>query len=103
MARSKNLASKLAGQPEARPGWRDTIASNQPQLEPEPPVQPVDTLVRKTYLLTPDLISHIETLADNEQVGVNELVRFLLSSAVEQVKAKQLRIPTKPGKRRITH
>ncbi|MBP8003202.1 MAG: hypothetical protein KA314_29185 [Chloroflexi bacterium] len=108
MARKKDLASKLStpATGEARPGWRDTITSGQPVAfgltEPEP-AQPESLLRRKTYLLTPDLIEQIEALADRERVGINELVRYLLGMALEQVDTGRLNVPTSPGKRRIVH
>src|SRR5690606_6001212 len=38
-------------------------------------------LMRKTYLLTPELVDHVADLAETERVGINELVRFLLRSS----------------------
>ncbi len=108
MPRKKDLASKLStpATGEARPGWRDTITSGQPVSfsTPEPePVEPESLLRRKTYLLTPDLIDQIQALADRERVGINELVRYLLGMALEQVDTGRLNVPTSPGKRRIVH
>ena len=58
-------------------------------------------LQRKTYLLTPELIEHIASLAETERVGINELVRFLLRSSLEMVENDALQIPTRPAKRQI--
>lgn len=44
-----------------------------------------DLLMRKTYLLTPELVEHVAELAETERVGINELVRFLLRASLEQV------------------
>ena len=96
MARKKDLASKLSGK---QPGWRDTITSQQPAKQ-EPPKKE-KTFKRKTYLLTPDLIDRIEALADDKRVGINELVRFLIETSIEQIEEGEIIIPTKPGKRRI--
>lgn len=109
MARRKqDLAGKIGTgtNPNARPGWRDAISGGQqPEarrpafMQPEP--EPANKLTRKTYLLYKGMIEEIETLADQEHVGINELVRFLLGSALDQVYAGKLVIPTKPGRRRI--
>ncbi len=112
MAKRKNqLSDKLGGSQDNRLGWRDTIRLNQPQQQPAapaqatPPRQQVEQQnkpKRKTYLLTPDLIANIEQLADEERVGINELVRFLLGTAVNLVETGQIEIPTTPGRRKIS-
>ncbi len=114
MARRKqDLAGKLSTSSESRPGWRDTItggapaAMSQPTVrqpefmaaEPEP--EPANKIIRKTYLLYAGMIEEIETLAAQERVGINELVRFLLGSALDQAYNGSLEIPTRPGRRQI--
>ena len=114
MARRKqDLAGKLSSGGEARPGWRDTITGSAPAAmgqpavrqpdfiaaEPEP--EPANKIIRKTYLLYAGMIEEIETLAAQERVGINELVRFLLGSALDQVYNGGLEIPTRPGRRQI--
>lgn len=123
MARKRELANKLSSQGEgqsARPGWRDAITGPRREAEPEgdEAVQqeeedagrPVrrrrsrrgrDPLQRKTYLLTPELVEHVAALAEEERVGINELVRFLLRSSLEMVETGELEIPTRPARRRI--
>lgn len=109
MARKRDLASKLSGEapPTGRPGWMETINPQvgQVPVTPPPPAEPVrkprNRIRRKTYLLSGDLIERIEALADQERVGINELVRFLLAEAITQVEAGDLTIPTRPAKRRI--
>lgn len=117
MAKRKNqLANKLGGNTSQSPGWQQVInpAAAPP---PAPPVEPLrdvrpqrpaptayqdpDSLKRKTYLLTPRLIERIKRLADDEAVGVNELVRYLLTVAVDSVEAGDLDIPTTESKRSI--
>ena len=115
MTKRKNeLSNKLSGTSEARPGWRDTIRvtpqvaeetereteteTRRPQQRPQ---QRRNKPKRKTYLLTPDLIERVEDTAAAERVGINELVRFLLSTALEMVETGELEIPTTPGRRRI--
>jgi hypothetical protein len=117
--RKQDLAGKISGSSETRPGWRDTItggapatvgaptAMSQPTVrqpefmaaEPEP--EPANKIIRKTYLLYAGMIEEIETLAAQERVGINELVRFLLGSALDQTYNGGLEIPTRPGRRQI--
>ena len=108
MARKRDLADKLSSEG-ARPGWRQAINPTASQsYEPEP-VQPVQQppkrsrsgIRRKTYLLNDELITRIEALAERERVGINELVRHLLTESVTMVELREWKIPTKPDKRRI--
>ena len=105
MARKNDLSSKLQGSSDSRPGWRDTITGSQqqtprPRQEPQPEERE-SPLKRKTYLLTPELIDQIAALAEEERVGINELVRFLLRSALEQIATDEMEIPTRPARRQI--
>jgi hypothetical protein len=116
MARRKQeLADKLGGdgQVPRRPGWRDTITLGRgapeapaPDPEPDPEATPRRRsrrrYKRKTYLISPEMIAHIEEVADQERVGINELVRFLLGTALDMVEDGQLEIPTRPARRRIS-
>ena len=107
--RRSTLSDKLSSGNEPKPGWRDTIRPSVPQeVEEETATQrrPAkranrNKAKRKTYLLTPDLIERIEILAEEEHVGINELVRFLLSSSLDRIESGNLQIPTTPGRRRI--
>ena len=131
MARKRELASKLTGQSQeqpVRPGWRDAItglAHEEPDAQPPQRSQEQraaareeqerqeeaarqrarrrrnNPLMRKTYLLTPELVDHVADLAQNERVGINELVRFLLRSSLELVENGELQIPTRPARRQI--
>ncbi len=111
MARRKNdLAGKLSSAQESRPGWRDTITGHQAEtqpvrrpafMEPEPEPEPANKVKRKTYLVYAGMIAEIEQLAEQERVGINELVRYLLGAALDQVYNGELTIPTQPGRRRI--
>jgi len=117
MARRKqDLAGKISTpSSSARPGWRDAITGGgqpeQPAVPvrrpsftepaPEPVPEPVNKMKRKTYLLYTGMIEEIETLAEKERVGINELVRYLLAASLDQVYEGQLVIPTEPGQRQI--
>jgi hypothetical protein len=115
VARKRDLASKLSQSSERRPGWRDAITGpaqegppQRPQAQqeeeeesPSKPKRRTSRLQRKTYLLTPGLIDQIATLADEEQVGINELVRYLLRSSLQMVEEGELPIPTRPATREI--
>lgn len=111
MARKRDLASKLNPEPASRPGWRDTITGSAepaaaetatpPEMETPAPRRRRNRLQRKTYLLTPDLVDRIAGLADQERVGINELVRWLLREALAQVDDGDLTIPTRPANRQI--
>ncbi|MCA9941968.1 MAG: hypothetical protein H6656_01075 [Ardenticatenaceae bacterium] len=110
MARRKqDLAGKLTPERGNRPGWADTV-TGQPAptgnrrpvfAQPEPEPESAETLKRKTYLLYPDMIEEIESLAEQERVGISELVRYLLGSALDQIYNRKLGIPTQPGRRHI--
>lgn len=116
MARRKqDLAGKLGpSRKTARPGWEDTIAGHagQPGAVPEtrrpvfeqqsdPEPDPNTKLKRKTYLLYPPMIEEIEAIAEEQRVGINELVRYLLGVALDQLYHSEIDIPTQPGRRRI--
>ena len=108
--RKQDLAGKLTPDRTKRPGWADAV-TGQPSApaetgrpvfaQPEPKQEEANELKRKTYLLYPDMIQEIESIADQERVGINELVRYLLGVALDQVYNRQLDIPTQPGTRYI--
>lgn len=108
--RRSTLSDKLNPTSEKRPGWRDTIRPSIPvEAEPEDTISVArvnranrDKPRRKTYLLLPDMIERIAILAEEERVGINELVRFLLSHSLDQIENGRLEIPTAPGRRRIS-
>lgn len=111
MGRKRNLRDKLDGAAE-RPGWMDTINPGAAAEEPEAATpargsrrtarsRPANAIRRKTYLLSEELINRIEQLAERERVGINELVRYLLTESIAAVEAHEWKIPTKPAKRTI--
>jgi len=106
--RKQDLANKISTQSDVRPGWRDTITGVAPTearrpafIKAEPQPEPAAKIKRKTYLLYAGMIEEIETLAAREQVGINDLVRYLLGAALDQVYEGKITIPTQPGQRQI--
>lgn len=77
--RKSNLAAKLGGDTtQPIPGWKQQIA---PAVIPDKK----ETYTRKTYLVTPELIERVKVTAEREQVGQNELLRYLLTWALDQL------------------
>jgi len=95
--RKQELSEKLATP--APQGWRDQV-SRPVEPDPELEVVPGGSYIRKTYLLTPALIDRIKDLADHERVGQNELVRYLLAFALEQVESGRHTLPAQPVQQR---
>lgn len=98
MAQRKQALSEKLASP-APQGWRDQVA-RPAELIPEPDAAPGGHYIRKTYLITPDLIDRIKGLADRERVGQNELVRYLLAFALEQVESGRHTLPAQPVQQR---
>ena len=115
MARKRDLGSKLEGKPEGKPaGWQEQVkrsgdvpAAQESDVIPSaaeresPDTAQRDTakagdFVRKTYLLTPDLVQRVEALAKQERVGINELVRYLLDTVLTQIEAGETSLEKKP-------
>lgn len=93
MARKKDLGSKLSGKPA---GWQEQVTGRSTPQEPpsEEPAKP--TYLRKTYLMTPELVQRIEELAATERVGINELVRHLLDVSLTQIERGEHTLAKKP-------
>lgn len=97
MARKKDLASKLAAEGQV-PGWRDVVAQGK-EVAPLTKEQDDEEMKRKTYLLTPSIIDSVAQLADRERVGINELVRYLLTFALNEVESGRHTLPVETEKR----
>ena len=50
---------------------------------------------RKTYLLEPEMVQKIATLAEREAVPINDLVRFLLGLALSEVESGEVALPVR--------
>ena len=72
--RKHDLASKLSNT--QTPGWKEQIT---------PAKTKSASYIRKTYLVTPELIERIKSTSIREQVGQNELVRYLLTWALDRL------------------
>ena len=94
-----DLSTKLSGDQPA--GWRDHLGPALPAVT-EPAAAPARTAnyKRKTYLITEDLEERIQQLADRERVGQNELVRYLLQWALDQVESGAHQLPVTPVEKR---
>lgn len=94
-----DLSTKLGGDQPA--GWRDHLGPALPVVV-EPAATPVRiaTYKRKTYLITADLEERVQQLADRERVGQNELVRYLLQWALDQVERGAHQLPVTPVEKR---
>lgn len=98
MARKRDLGSKLSDKPA---GWQDQVTGRgEPSTSPEPPSEKetvkAGDYMRKTYLMTPELVKRIEDLAAAEKVGINELVRHLLDSTLTQIERGEYTLAKKP-------
>jgi len=67
---------------------------------PAPPVKATPRLIRKTYLMTPELIRRVQRQADEAGVGVNEMNRYLLTVALDLVESGQHEIQVTTVERR---
>ena len=64
---------------------------------------PTPWLVR-TYRVTPELVRRLSATACAHQVGISDLVRYLLDTGLYLVERGELQIPTRPdGLHRIVH
>lgn len=50
-------------------------------------------LVRKTFLLTPDLVERLDKAIEREGVGKNEFVRYALDTFCKELESEQRRLP----------
>ncbi len=122
MAKRKNqLADSLNKKGTSKPGWRDIIspgetsvpkivttpepvaeAATEPKVKaPKKVKKAAPSYKRKTYLVAPAMIERIEAVADQERVGINQLVRYMLDMALTQIETGEHKIPTTAGRRDI--
>ncbi len=100
MARRKSdLADKLSGSTPV-PGWRDLVNSGQDPSPPPRQESTADQMKRKTYLLTNGIIERVAALSEQERVGVNELARYLLQFALEEIETGRHTLPTESEQRK---
>ena len=50
-------------------------------------------LVRKTFLLTPDLVERLDRAIEREGVGKNEFVRYALDTFCKELESDQRKLP----------
>lgn len=99
MARKNRLTEQLEGQQSQPQRWQNQIKSDAtPAVEKAKPPTKTGTYTRKTFLMTDELIQRIQSVADRENVGQNELVRYLLDLGLQQVEEGSHELPTRPGR-----
>lgn len=54
-----------------------------------------ETLVRKTYLLSAEVVDKVAQMAGKEEVGVSELFRFLVLHSIREIEQGKLKLPIK--------
>ena len=64
-------------------------ALTEQEVTSAPPAKAAPRLIRKTYLMTDELIRRVQMQAEAAGVGVNEMNRYLLTVALEQVEGGQ--------------
>ena len=76
---AKKKKSKGQALPEPALSEQDTPSA--------PPAKAAPRLIRKTYLMTPELILRIQRQAGEAGVGVNEMSRYLFTVALDLVES----------------
>ena len=66
---------------------KDQAASEQEAASSPLADQTAPRLMRKTYLMTPELIRRVQRQADEAGVGINEMNRYLLALALDLVES----------------
>lgn len=92
--RQRDLAAKLGNEAAPAPGWKEQI---NPTPAPEPEPSKLE-YIRKTYLVTPELIERVKQTADREKVGQNELLRYLLTWALDELDEGNHHLPLEEEK-----
>jgi len=85
--RKRDLTAKLGQENSPAPGWKEQITPTPPPPDSKP------TYIRKTYLVTQTLINRVKETADRERVGQNELLRYLLTWALDELEAGNHQLP----------
>ena len=77
-------------------GWQNQLG-DAPKNKPPSAQSDQDKskLKRKTYLFTDDLITRIEDTAKTHGVGVNELVRYLVTHTLNELDAGTHKLPVR--------
>ena len=95
MAKRKNQLAEKLGEDQPQ-GWRDQVRVTDQPTAPQADSSGEGQYKRKTYLITPALEGRIEALAESERVGQDELVRYLLTFALDKIKNGEHTLPTQP-------
>lgn len=94
MARKDELSGKLDSS-QSGERWRRLIGPKDETelLEEDEVLEDLDELKRKTYLLTPRIIRRVERMAEKNDIGINELARYLLTWALDQHESGEAELP----------
>lgn len=90
-SRKQKTQEALTG---AAKGWENQFGEAPPIKGKEKP-----KLQRKTYLVSEELASRLDTTAKQYNVGVNELLRYLLTKGLDEVNSGAHKLPV----RVVTH
>ena len=97
--RTKDLSEKLSGEQQPA-GWQDQLNTSRPPTEVAKEAAHSGSYRRKTYLINDAIDDRVRLLAEREHVGQNELVRYLLSWALDQIESGVHKLPTAPVEKR---
>lgn len=73
-------------------GWTNQIGVTAPA---KPVEEDKGALKRKTYLLSDELIKRLDDTAKDHGVGVSELLRYLVTHALDEVDSGTHKLPVK--------
>ncbi len=68
---------------------------------PKHPASKAGRYYRKTYLLTKELIERVKKVAEEQQVGHSELVRWALQTILDEVEKGEREIPISVREKRV--
>ena len=95
MAKRKNQLTEKLGE-EKLQGWRDQVGATDQPTVPQADDSTTGGYIQIAYLLTPAIEGKIKALAEREHVGQDELVRYLLTFALNKIENGEHKLPTEP-------
>jgi hypothetical protein len=95
------MATRGRGEAEDTRKQPESPDNAEPSSQEEHNVEDSEQLVHKTYILKRGQARRLEQLAYEKRVMLNDLARFLVEYALQQVDSGELEIPTEPYRRKI--